>query len=64
MYHGPYSSPLKNALDYSGFDEFENTTAGLLGISRGKFPTGTVEYADIQPDPPSFRSAENVGGTD
>jgi len=114
MYHGSYSSALKNALDYSGFDEFENTTVGLLGISGGKFPTGTVEhlrsvcralnawviphqavvpnasgqfedgtfvdegmaervavlgqrtveYADIQPDPPSFRSAENVGGTD
>lgn len=109
MYHGSYSGPLKNALDYSGFDEFENTTVGLLGVSGGKFPTGTVEhlrsvcralnawvlphqavvpnaadqftdgefvdegmaervailgqrtveYADIQPDPPSFRSGEN-----
>lgn len=114
MYHGSYAAPLKNALDYSGFDEFENTTVGLLGISGGRFPTGTVEhlrsvcralnawviphqavvpnassqfdgeafvdekmadrvavlgqrtveYADIQPDPPSFRSGENVGGTD
>jgi NAD(P)H-dependent FMN reductase len=114
MYHGSYAAPLKNALDYSGFDEFENTTVGLLGVSGGKFPTGavehlrsvcralnawviphqavvpnaasqfdndafvdedmadrvavlgqrTVEYADIQPDPPSLRSAENVGGTD
>ncbi|WP_336325603.1 NADPH-dependent FMN reductase [Halovenus sp. HT40] len=114
MYHGSYSAPLKNALDYSGFDEFENTTVGLLGISGGKFPTGTVEhlrsicralnawviphqavvpnayeqfdegefvdekmaervavlgqrtveYANIEPDPPSFRSVENVGGND
>ena len=114
MYHGSYSAPLKNALDYSGFDEFENTTVGLLGISGGRFPTGTVEhlrsvcralnawviphqavvpnassqfedgafvddkmadrvavlgqrtveYANIQPDPPSFRSEENRGGTD
>jgi NAD(P)H-dependent FMN reductase len=112
MYHGSYAAPVKNALDYSGFDEFENTTVGLLGISGGRFPTRTVEhlrsvcralnawviphqavvpnassqfdggefvdekladrvavlgqrtveYADIQPDPPSFRSEENRGG--
>jgi len=35
MYHGSYSAPLKNALDYCGFDEFENTTVGLLGVSGG-----------------------------
>ena len=114
MYHGSYSGALKNALDYSGFDEFENTTVGLLGVSGGRFPTGTVEhlrsvcralnawvlphqavvpsassqfedgefvdekmaervavlgqrtveYANIEPDPPSFRSSENVGGKD
>ncbi|PSP18453.1 FMN reductase [Halobacteriales archaeon QH_10_67_13] len=29
MYHGSYASPLKNALDYAGFDEFEHTTVGL-----------------------------------
>jgi len=38
MYHGSYSAPLKNALDYCGFDEFEHTTVGLLGISGGSFP--------------------------
>jgi NAD(P)H-dependent FMN reductase len=114
MYHGSYATPLKNALDYSGFDEFESTTVGLLAIAGGRFPTGavehlrsvcralnawviphqavvpsasdqfndgefvdesmadrvavlgqrTVEYANIQPDPPSFRGSENVGGTD
>jgi NAD(P)H-dependent FMN reductase len=114
MYHGSYSAPLKNAIDYSGFDEFDSTTVGLLGVSGGRFPTGavehlrsvcralnawviphqavvpnassqfeggefvdermaervavlghrTVEYANIQPDPPSFMSAENVGGTE
>ncbi|WP_436902134.1 NADPH-dependent FMN reductase [Halovenus halobia] len=114
MYHGSYSGVLKNALDYSGFDEFESTTVGLLGIAGGGFPTGTVEhlrsvcralnawvlphqavvpnassqfedgefvdekmaervavlgqrtveYANIEPDPPSFRSSENVGGED
>jgi NAD(P)H-dependent FMN reductase len=39
MYHGSYASPLKTALDYSGFDEFEATTVGLLAVSGGGFPT-------------------------
>jgi len=30
VYHGSYSSVLKTALDYCGFDEFENVTVGLL----------------------------------
>jgi NAD(P)H-dependent FMN reductase len=114
MYHGSFSAPLKNALDYSGFDEFENTTLGLLGVSGGRFPTTTlehlrsvcralnawviphqaaipnasnqfadgefvddgmekrvrvlgqraVEYARIEPDPPSFHGEENVGAED
>jgi len=44
MYHGSYSAPLKNALDYCGFDEFEGTTVGLLGVSGGKFPVTTLEH--------------------
>jgi NAD(P)H-dependent FMN reductase len=44
MYHGSFSAPLKNALDYSGFDEFEETTVGLLGVSGGKFPVTTLEH--------------------
>jgi NAD(P)H-dependent FMN reductase len=39
MYHGSFSSPLKTALDYAGFDEFEGTTVGLLAVSGGGFPT-------------------------
>lgn len=111
MYHGSYSAPLKNALDYCGFDEFENTTVGLLGVAGGSFPSTTldhlrsvcralnawvlphqaavpsarsqfdegtftdekladrvavlgqraVEYARIDPEPPSFESDQNVG---
>jgi NAD(P)H-dependent FMN reductase len=111
MYHGSYAAPLKNAMDYCGFDEFEDATVGLLGVSGGRFPTTTlehlrsvcravnawvlphqaaipsasnkiedgeiidegieervatlgqrvVEYASIQPDPPTFQSEENVG---
>ncbi|MFC6721901.1 NAD(P)H-dependent oxidoreductase [Halobacteriaceae archaeon SHR40] len=114
MYHGSYAAPLKNAMDYCGFDEFEETTVGLLGVSGGRFPTTTlehlrsvcravnawvlphqaaipaasdkvddgeivdeeiekrvailgqrvVEYANIQPDPPTFQSEENVGADD
>lgn len=44
MYHGSYSAPLKNAIDYCGFDEFEETTVGLLGIAGGSFPITTLEH--------------------
>jgi len=44
MYHGSYSGVLKNALDHCGFDEFENTTVGLLGVSGGAFPTTALEH--------------------
>jgi hypothetical protein len=43
MYHGSFSSPLKTALDYSGFDEFEETTVGLVVVSGGSFPRPTLE---------------------
>ncbi len=111
MYHGSFSAPLKNALDYCGFDEFEDETVGLLAVSGGGFPVTAlehlrsvcralnawvlphqaaiprahsqfedgrivdddlrdrvatlghraVEYANIEPDPDSFESQENVG---
>lgn len=44
MYHGSFSSPLKNALDYCGFDEFENTTVGLLAVSGGSFTVTTLDH--------------------
>jgi NAD(P)H-dependent FMN reductase len=111
MYHGSYSSPLKTALDYCGFDEFENKTVSLLAVAGGSFPIAALEhlrsvcraldawvvphqaavpkshsafsdgafvddgieervrelgrqavqYANIEPDPESFESEENVG---
>ncbi|MEF8881502.1 MAG: NADPH-dependent FMN reductase [Halapricum sp.] len=114
VYHGSYSAPLKNALDYCGFDEFENKTVGLLGVAGGSFPitaldhlrsvcraldcwviphqaalprageaindgevtdpdleervatlgAEAVKYANIEPDPPSLESTENVGADD
>ncbi len=44
MYHGSYSGSLKNALDYCGFEEFEDRTIGLLGVSGGSFPVTTLEH--------------------
>ncbi len=44
MYHGSYSAPLKNAIDYCGFDEFENTTVGLLAVAGGSFPITALEH--------------------
>jgi NAD(P)H-dependent FMN reductase len=44
MYHGSYAAPLKNALDYCGFDEFDNTTVGLLGVSGGGFPITALDH--------------------
>jgi NAD(P)H-dependent FMN reductase len=44
MYHGSFSSPLKTALDYSGFDEFEDTTVGVLAVSGGSFPRTALEH--------------------
>ena len=43
MYHGSFSSPLKTALDYSGFDEFEDATVGLVAVSGGSFPQPAFE---------------------
>ena len=44
VYHGSYSAPLKNALDYCGFDEFEHATVGLLAVAGGSFPTSALEH--------------------
>ncbi|WP_232685992.1 NADPH-dependent FMN reductase [Halobacterium zhouii] len=44
MYHGSYASPLKTALDYCGFDEFEGKTVGLLAVSGGSFPITALDH--------------------
>ncbi len=44
MYHGSYSSTLKTALDYCGFDEFEDETVGLLAVAGGGFPVTALDH--------------------
>ncbi|WP_158056234.1 NADPH-dependent FMN reductase [Halorussus halophilus] len=44
VYHGSYSSPLKTALDYCGFDEFEHKTVGLLAVAGGSFPITALDH--------------------
>ena len=44
VYHASYSSVLKTALDYCGFDEFENTTVGLLCVAGGGFPITSLDH--------------------
>lgn len=44
LYHGSYASPLKTALDYCGFDEFEQKTVGLLAVSGGSFPITALDH--------------------
>ncbi|NIC00451.1 NAD(P)H-dependent oxidoreductase [Halobacterium sp. R2-5] len=44
MYHGSYASPLKTAVDYCGFDEFEGKTVGLLAVAGGSFPITALDH--------------------
>jgi NAD(P)H-dependent FMN reductase len=42
IYHGTVASPLKTALDYCGFDEFEDTLIGIVVTAGGRFPTPAI----------------------
>ena len=44
VYHGMVSSGLKNAFDYLGRDEFEDTTVGLLATAGGGSYAATLEH--------------------
>ena len=44
VYHGMVSSALKNAFDYLGKDEFEDTTVGLLATAGGGSYAPTLEH--------------------
>jgi NAD(P)H-dependent FMN reductase len=44
VYHGSYSGVVKNAVDYCGFDEFEDATVGLLAVAGGSFPVTALDH--------------------
>lgn len=47
VYHGSYSSTVKNALDYCGSDEFEGTTVGLLAVAGGGSYASTLDHLRV-----------------
>jgi NAD(P)H-dependent FMN reductase len=44
VYHGSYATPLKNALDYCGRNEFGGTTVGLIAVAGGGFPRPALAH--------------------
>lgn len=47
VYHGSYSSTMKNALDYCGRDEFADTTVGLLAVAGGGSYASTLDHLRV-----------------
>lgn len=47
VYHGSYSGALKNLHDYCGFDEYEDTTVGLLATAGGGSYGSTLDHLRI-----------------
>ncbi|AGN00653.1 NADPH-dependent FMN reductase [Salinarchaeum sp. Harcht-Bsk1] len=43
-YHGSFSAPLKNALDYCGRDELAGSTVGLLEVAGGDYPKSAMMH--------------------
>ena len=44
VYHGSYSGVLKNFHDYCGFDEYEDTTVGLVATAGGGSFGSTLDH--------------------
>ncbi|AFZ72770.1 NADPH-dependent FMN reductase [Natronobacterium gregoryi] len=44
VYHSSYSGALKNVHDYCGWDEYEDTTVGLLATAGGDSYGSTLEH--------------------
>ena len=44
VYHGSYSSAFKNFHDYCGFEEYENTSVGLLASAGGGSYGSTLDH--------------------
>ena len=47
VYHGSYSATIKDALDYCGKDEFEDTTVGLLATAGGGSYASTLDHLRV-----------------
>ncbi|WP_255169345.1 NADPH-dependent FMN reductase [Natrononativus amylolyticus] len=47
VYHGSYSGALKNFHDYCGWDEYEDTTVGLVAIAGGGSYGSTLDHLRI-----------------
>ncbi|WP_227352890.1 NADPH-dependent FMN reductase [Haladaptatus salinisoli] len=47
VYHGSYSSAFRNVHDYCSFDEFEDTTVGLLVVAGGGSYASTLDHMRI-----------------
>lgn len=47
VYHGSYSATLKDALDFCGKNEFEDTTVGLLAVAGGGSYASTLDHLRV-----------------
>ena len=47
VYHGSYSGAIRNAHDYCTFDEYEDTTVGLLAVAGGGSYASTLDHLRI-----------------
>ena len=68
VYHGSYSAAFRNVHDYCGFDEYEDTTVGLLTVAGGGSFASTLDHmrvtargvhAWVLPHQVGIRSARN-----
>ena len=47
VYHGSYSSAFRNFHDYCSFDEFEDTTVGLIAVAGGGTFASTLDHMRV-----------------
>ncbi|MDY6817601.1 MAG: NAD(P)H-dependent oxidoreductase [Halobacteriales archaeon] len=47
VYHGSYSSTFRNFHDYCGWDEYEDTTVGLIAVAGGGSYASTLDHLRI-----------------
>lgn len=47
VYHGSYSSAFRNVHDYCSFDEYEDTTVGLLTVAGGGSFASTLDHMRV-----------------